>query len=156
MTTRAEFTDGGPALTLDDIRRAADETGVTFPESVVALYMRVNGGVPINPRWTNDANVDTLVNEFLPVRYPTADGRTLESTCRRMRAQGVLDDDLVPFAVDDGGNFFCFEAAGPICFTATDTWRDGLTPAENRVRSRIHIAGSMEEFLDRLAPEPSY
>jgi hypothetical protein len=112
---------------------------------VVALYLRVNGGVPADPYWRADENdeVGILVGQFLPMGRGGEEGGRLESLHARMVSRGVLDPELVPFAVDCGSNFVCFDASGAIHFVTTDSWRSELTAAENRARSRRLIADSL-------------
>lgn len=146
------FANAGPDLTEADIREAERAVGVPFPAAVSAHYLEVNGGTPDEPLFDN-GEVEASVSHFLPIRFAGPDGRTLESTYRRMVDQQVLDAELVPFAADWGNNFFCFDAAGRVYYCTTDSWRDGLSPAENRARSRRQIAGSFYEFVEALEPE---
>jgi hypothetical protein len=146
------FTDVGPALTEADIREAERQTGVRFPPPIVAHYLERNGGTPEASLFDN-GELEASVSHFLPIRYPRPDGRTLESTHRRMVEQEVLDPELVLFAVDWGSNFFCFDEAGRIYYCTTDSWREGLSHAENRARSRRQIASALYDFIEGLESE---
>ena len=147
------FRDVSAQITESDIRDVEREVGVKFPSAVVRHYLEFNGGTP-EEAFLDNGEVEVSVSQFLPIRHGRGDGRTLDSTHRRMVDQGVIDPDVVPFAVDWGSNFFCFDDAGRIYYCTTDSWRDGSTPAENRARARRQIADSFYAFVERLEPDP--
>lgn len=147
------YEDVGPKLTEADIREAEREIGLTFPRALVEHYTSVNGGIPEETFFDN-GKVEASISHFLPIGDAGSDDGSLESTYRRMVDQGAIDPGLVPFAVDWGSNFFCFDAAGRIYYCTTDSWRDELSPAENRERSRRLIAPSFYAFVEALEKEP--
>ncbi|WP_049973836.1 SMI1/KNR4 family protein [Azospirillum sp. B4] len=136
------------------LEMAEIESGLQFkmPKAFKEHYARYNGGVPESPNFDpEDDDLESLeVSEFLPLKYPTDDDRTLEKTYASLVARDVLPDDLLPFALDWGGNFFCLDRDGQVYFYTTDSWRPNLSNDENKKRSRKLICGSFSDFLAGL------
>jgi hypothetical protein len=148
------FRNAGPAITDFDIRGVEQQVGVRFPDDVVQHYREVNGGIPQNPVW-DDGTYELGVSHFLPMLHPRSDGRSVESTHQFLVSRALVDSDLVPFALDGGGNYFCFDASGAVYFIAMDDWEEDLSDAENRAALRRQIANTFSAFLDGLQPRPS-
>ncbi|MCY1461963.1 hypothetical protein D9M71_796840 [compost metagenome] len=71
-----------------------------------------------------------------------------------MTKRQVIPVTILPFAIDDGGNFFCLDMVdGAVCFFATDTYDFDLTPSENHVNAYRRLADSFEDFLSGLKDE---
>lgn len=143
----------GPALTVDDVRSAERQLGAPFPTEVAQHYLAANGGVPEN-QWWDDGEYEYDVTHVLPLRTPLPDGRSVESTHALLVGKGMVDPGLVPFAVDGGGNYFCFDADGAVYFVAADVWADELTAAENRAEARTRVAGSFADCVRVPGPRP--
>ena len=148
------FTHSGPPVTRDEIRAAERAIGIPFPQAVVRHYLAVNGGHPAHTFWT-DGEDEQDVSYFFPVG-PAADdeGGTVEAEYADFVARGLIDPDLVPFARDAGGNFYCFDAAGAVYYTVFDVWDAERTPAENRAYARRRLTGSFARFVGGLEPNP--
>lgn len=148
------FTHAGPAVTRDEIHAAERAVGVPFPRDVVRHYLAVNGGYPAHTFWT-DGHYEQDVSHFFPVgRAAADDGGTVEARYADFVARGLLDPDLVPFARDAGGNFYCFDAGGAVYYAVFDVWDAERTPAENRARARTRLTGSFADFVAGLEPNP--
>ncbi|MNR21585.1 hypothetical protein D3C85_1384950 [compost metagenome] len=66
----------------------------------------------------------------------------------------VIPHTLLPFAVDDGGNFFCLDLlSGAVMFYAVDTFRSDVSMAANQVAAQKIIATSFEGFIEGLEYE---
>jgi SMI1-KNR4 cell-wall len=129
---------------LEDFERTC---GLTLPQEFRDLYLQYNGGQPERDRFT-DSNGTCVVHEFLPIKYGPP-RLTLEATLQRVKS--LLPDNLVPFAVDPGGAFFCFSTRagdyGQIYFCLMED-RAGVT-------SRAEfLAPSLTAFLASLHSKP--
>ena len=87
------------------------------------------------------------MHEFLPIKHGNK-GLTLEATIHRVKLdQSLLADHLVPFAVDPGGNFYCFSVRednfGEIFLFLMDYY-------DNPKRSTEYLTSSLRDFLAGL------
>ena len=71
-----------------------------------------------------------------------------------MVQRNVIPQTILPFAIDDGGNFVCLDLVdGCVCFYATDAYDPDLTTAQNHLNSYRWLANSFPEFLSGLKDE---
>ncbi|WP_164608620.1 SMI1/KNR4 family protein, partial [Pseudomonas viridiflava] len=71
-----------------------------------------------------------------------------------MVAKTIIPKTLLPFAIDDGGNFFCLDLAdGNVCFFATDSFDSELSAAANHAEAYRWLSNSFEEFVSGLKDE---
>src|ERR1700730_4032622 len=98
------FKHSSAPLLASDLDQVERQFGFAFPSALRDLYLRYNGGRPDKDRFVDDSGA-CIVAEFLAIKHGKA-SLTLEATMLRVRH--LLPDHLVPFAVDQGGNFFCF------------------------------------------------
>ena len=68
------------------------------------FYLAANGGRPEKDRFVYSEQMCTI-QEFLPIKHRRK-GLTLEANLERVKS--LLPDHLIPFAVDPGGDYFCF------------------------------------------------
>lgn len=149
-----DFAHAGPPVTRDEIHAAEGAVGIPFPQDVVRHYLAVNGGYPAHTFW-GDGEREQDVSYFFPVGPASADdGGTVEAEYAGFVARGLIDADLVPFARDAGGNFYCFDAAGAVYYTVFDVWDPARTPAENRAYARSRLTESFARFAGGLEPNP--
>ncbi|HEY0778074.1 MAG TPA: SMI1/KNR4 family protein [Gemmatirosa sp.] len=138
---------------MEDLRQVEQQLGTGFPDDVVQHYSATNGGIPENHWWDN-GDSEFEISHFLPMQAPLPDGRSVESTHAMLVSKGLIDRQLVPFALDSGGNYYCFDRSGAVYFVATDVWSDDQTPAENRAEATTRLADSFSVFVDMLGPSP--
>jgi hypothetical protein len=147
------FVDVAGELKDADLREIEAALKIQIPEEVKQHYLAQNGGIPERPCWDLDSGEQLCISQFLPIKYPTSDNRTLESTFQKAAARDLLLPGLVPFAKDWGGNYVCFDSAGQIYFYAMDNWRPERSMEENKKAAAQFLASSMKEFVEQLVPE---
>ncbi|MFJ9844849.1 SMI1/KNR4 family protein [Kitasatospora sp. NPDC101155] len=142
--------DPAPALTLADIRDVEQAIGVSLPEDLRRHYLWGNGGFAIRSEFIlPERGLEYDVAEWDSMKYlRSAEGVLFEDTYRRLvRDRKLIPDQLIPFAVNGGGDFFCMDRATQgIVFYVMDYC------AEPEVAIR-HLTGSLREFLDILVTE---
>ena len=139
-----EMKDSAPAITIEDIQQAELFMGVTLPEELKAIYMKNNGGHSICNLFELNKN-GYKVNEFLTIKYGSD---TIEETYKDVFLENVdMPSQLVPFASDAGGDYFCIDIAketyGRVVFFESEYY-------ENLSRAMIELAGSFSEFISKL------
>ncbi len=68
-----------------------------------------------------------------------------------MHNQAVIPVDLLPFAHDPGGNFFCLDLEkGGVVFYATDSFSQELPRHENHIKLKTFLTDSFDDFMTRL------
>lgn len=118
----------------------------SFPREVREHYLQYNGGSPEKCLFQNDY----VVHEFLPVKH--GEHGTLEDSIQHLKVEApILPDYLVPFAIDPGGDYYCFSIRpqdhGAIYFFAGEFYED--TPE----RAVKYLARSLPEFLGSLTED---
>ena len=144
----------------DDVQRQIDESilveiqqelGITFPPEIKKHYLTYNGGCPKRYVLRRDANT-YVVQEFLPIKYGRDEQLLLEDAYRDLvRDRHVIPQYLIPFAIDPGGDFFCFstrhEDLGAIFFF------QGEYALDKPERSVDYLASSFADFVEHLEPD---
>src|SRR5262249_49033456 len=138
-------------LTPDDIRALEAKLGFTIPIEVKEHYLRHNGGIPDPNCWMMENGEWHCIQQFIPMKYGR---RTLDSVYLQGIEKGYLTKNLVPFANDHGGNYFCCDEAGRVYFCAMDVWSRGLPDEANRKRATKLLAASFSAFVSGLVPDP--
>jgi hypothetical protein len=138
-------------VTLDDIRGLASRLSIAIPEQVRTFYLAQNGGIPTLPCWMMENGEWHCIQSFLPMKYGK---RTLESVYLMGVEKGYLAKNMVPFANDAGGNYFCFDHRGQVYFYAMDGWRGDVSLDENRKKAAQWLTGSFRAFIAGLVADP--
>ena len=142
----------GPKLTQEALAEAQRWMPFPLPAQVTAFYMETNGGVPVNDGWTDDKEgVTYWIKQFLSFANP-ADKISVESLYALGVGKDYLDATLVPFALDHGGNYFCFDQIGGVHFYALDGWGRNLSPEENKRKADVPLTASFNAFIENLVP----
>lgn len=128
-----------------DIKEVEKRFGIQLPKPLKEFYLQSNGGRPDRDRYKGDGDI-YIVNAFLPIKYAAGTGGTLERSIQWLKVdRRVLPDDLVPFAVDPFGNYFCFSisevGAGAIYFVGMEC---------KGIPNGILLCSSFDEFLANL------
>ena len=103
------FTRTGSPLAPADLDEIEQRFGFKFPHVFREHYLSYNGGNPDKNRFVGE-NGRYIVHDFLPIKgSPLGTLDTLETTiqCLKIDRQ-LIPTQLVPFAVDPGGDYYCF------------------------------------------------
>ncbi|CAH1545056.1 hypothetical protein THOG05_570012 [Vibrio rotiferianus] len=77
----------------------------------------------------------------------------MEDTYQKGVQHNYLPSDLLPFAVDWGGNYICINKMNEIVFYAVDRWYEDLDNHDNMNRNKRVICQSFEDFTNSLVDE---
>src|SRR5258708_7250633 len=129
------------AADLDDVE---GRFGFKFPKEFRDHYLQFNGGYPEKDRFVDHAGV-CIIHEFLPIRYGNAD-LTLEHSVQQVKVNSsLLPAYLVQFAVDPGGDYYCFSTRENDYGAIYMFRMDG-----NPQRMGEFLSTSLNEFLGKL------
>ncbi|WP_268796879.1 SMI1/KNR4 family protein [Pseudomonas huanghezhanensis] len=136
--------------------------GFKLPASFIELYLKFNGGIP-NRSWvvTEDGYEPMQISDFKPICFDGAENASdtgfIEGCYKLMCERQVIPHTLLPFAVDDGGNFFCLDMLnGSVVFYAVDTFREEVSMAANQIAAQRMVAKSFDQFITELEEEPQF
>jgi hypothetical protein len=88
-----------------------------------------------------------VVSQFLPVRHSLW-GSRFESSCEALLENEIIRSlRLLPFAIDPGGDYFCFCTEGP---DAGSIWFFCGEYIDEPDRAAVRIASGFEEFVGSL------
>ncbi|QGT84324.1 SMI1/KNR4 family protein [Pseudomonas coronafaciens] len=130
--------------------------GRSLSEAFKQFYIKHNGGIPNKDWWdSNDEYEPIRVKRFKAVAseisVDAADTKFLGGCYISMVKKEVIPKTLLPFAIDDGGNFFCLDLAdGNVCFYATDSFDSEKSTAINQTEAYRWLAISFEKFVENL------
>ncbi len=136
-------------LSAADIEAVEAKFGFKFPADFKDHYLLYNGGNP-------DKNFFILHNDsiygvqlFLSIKYGN---HTIEEDIQQLKVdEAVLPEDLVPFAIDSSGNYFCFSKS-EISFGVIYYWDSENYDDPDRAVTRL--ADSLSDFIAGLQDEP--
>nr|WP_280634420.1 SMI1/KNR4 family protein [Pseudomonas eucalypticola] len=122
------------------------------------LYLNYNGGVLPEKSWvvTDDGYDPMQIADFkfIAKDVDSAGTEDILGCYQFMLMRDVIPHTLLPFAVDDGGNFFCLDMLnGTVQFYATDAFRPDRSSAANHLAAQKILASSFSVFLDNLELE---
>ena len=142
-----KFSNTKPAVTDADLNGVEKRFAFRFPPEFRELYLRTNGGTP-DPNRFVDKKGPCIVHEFLPIKYAGTGISTVERSIQRLKVeQALLPKHLVQFAVDPGGDYYCFsirpDEVGAIYLFHMDHYHEPERAVE-------YLAGSLGEFLSEL------
>jgi hypothetical protein len=130
-----------------------------LPMSFKEFYLANNGGVSNKDWWDSDGKYEPVrVKKFKAVAPLSVDDaldtKYVGGCYQTMTSRNVIPATILPFAVDDGGNFFCLDLVeGSVCFFATDCFDSDLTTTENHMNAYRWLTESFEAFLSGLKDE---
>lgn len=131
-------------VTEEEIKTIMDSFNISVPKALVDFYAVSNGGFcERNTFFIDDDGYK--INEFLPFGIG-AD--SIEGTYKDVFIKNdEMPDNLVPFAVDAGGDYFCFDSSksgfGRIFFFESEYYDDPD-------RSMVYLSESFSDFIDKL------
>ncbi|UVE68933.1 SMI1/KNR4 family protein [Burkholderia pyrrocinia] len=156
-----EFENCAPKISIVDFENAEKEIGHKLPVEFRDHYLKNNGGNPENTLFDNsDGGEPFEVVGFYPIKFNTAAYETKDSLLvehyRSMLDRSVIPDNLLPFAHDPGGNFFCLNLdGGGVVFYATDSFDSDLSAEQNHAVLQTILTISFESFMNQLSRDSS-
>lgn len=145
-----------PRIAMSDLAILESQIGTQLPESFKMFFLSQNGGVPDKDWWSGDDEYEPIrVKRFKAVAPSSAsdalDTKYIGACFQSMTRRQVIPETILPFAIDDGGNFFGLDLAeGSVCFFATDSYGSELTTIQNHLNAYRGLAATFDAFLSGL------
>ena len=90
-----------------DLLEIEENLKFKFPNDIKRHYLFYNGGYPERYVFRKNDKL-YVVQEFLPIKYG-AQGCLFEDTFIALKKEKkILPDYLIPFAINPGGDYYCF------------------------------------------------
>ena len=144
------------AIDVSDVEVLENQISTHFPDSFKQFFMTHNGGVPDRDWWDGDEENEAIrLKRFKAIARSDAqdasDTKYLGGCYKAMTGRKVIPATLLPFAIDDGGNFFCLDLVdGGVCFYAADCFDSDLTITENQLNAYRWLAQTFDAFVSGL------
>ncbi|WP_030140899.1 SMI1/KNR4 family protein [Pseudomonas fluorescens] len=147
-----KFPDPETAVTSMDLDRLESIIGKRLPAPFRSHYLKYNGGVPERTYWLGDDFDEPLeVAAFKPI---AGSDSTVLCTYQLMLKKQLLPANLLPFANDWGGNFFCLNLdTEAVSYFTTDSFDSGRSPEENQTHSERPVCSNFLRFVQGLIHE---
>ena len=149
----------GIKIDLVEIRHFEGIIGYFLPESFKDFYLNSNGGIPCKGWWDGTDDYDAVrVKKFKPLagsrHVEEHDTAFMENCYLAMVKRNVIPKRLLPFAIDVGGNFFCFDLIeGNVCYYTTDSFDSDASIAVNQAKACRWLEKSFQDFIQNLKDE---
>ncbi len=142
------FLETSGLLTKADIEELEKELGFELPEMFKEHYISYNGGYPENDKYKSKDCRTTTINTFSSIKYEGFS--RLEEVYKNLIIDELyLPMGIIPFATDDGGNFFCISARkndyGFIYYCNNDHYN-----IENKEECLTLIEKNFKAFIENL------
>lgn len=154
--TENVFRNCADSITESDMNDVVSGLGYSLPDSFRKHYFLFNGGNPVNKIFKlNDDSEPLEVVGFYPIKYNTPAFETVNSLLLEhyifLVGKNIIPKEVMPFAHDPGGNFFCLNLEnGNVIFYATDSFDPELSPQDNQKRAQLKISDSFDIFMNSL------
>lgn len=147
---------GSVALTKEDVAAFEKELDVQLPGSMKNFYLKYNGGMP-EPYLFLPQNEEmdfVEIKAFFPIKQCTDAFETIEVIAREAWNDNFLPRNLLPFAMDSGGNYYALNLKNKkIYYFVTDVWDDNLSREDNFKENMRYIAQSFKFFISHFEEE---
>ncbi|GLO31799.1 SMI1/KNR4 family protein [Pseudomonas putida] len=149
----------GPQIDQRDMDLLEAQLSANLPDSFKRFFLKHNGGVSDKDWWVSGDGYEPIrVKRFKSIARATAtdalNTKYIWACYQAMTARQVVPLTILPFATDDGGNFFCFDLVeGGVCYFTTDSYDADLTTAENHFNAYRWLAESFDDFVSGLKDE---
>jgi hypothetical protein len=101
-----EFFETSKSINVDDLVQVENELNIKLSEDFKTHYLRYNGGYPKKSKFLWEDGDTTRINAFLSIKHEGI--VSMELTYKYLvLEENYLPEKIMPFALDDGGNFFC-------------------------------------------------
>lgn len=142
------FLETSPSITKNEIMEVASKFDIKLSDEFIYHYTRYNGGYPTRRFYRWPGGAQTRIDHFFSIKYK---GFTQyeEAYNDLFIIEQVLPWGYIPFAVDDGGNFFCLcvqpNNYNHVFYAAMYHYN-----AENASEYLINVGSSFKDFVDKL------
>ncbi|MGS0897313.1 SMI1/KNR4 family protein [Burkholderia stagnalis] len=156
-----EFMNCAAKINESDFDKVEKELGFKLPVVFRDHYLANNGGNPSDTFFIcGDGEENFEVVGFYPIKYNTSAYETKDSLLvehyEAMLGRGVIPVNLLPFAHDPGGNFFCINMkSGTVVFYAIDAFDPSASPQENHLENQAELTNSFDIFMQHLSHDSS-
>ena len=143
-----EFLEFSKKLTRKELEEAEEQIGVSFTQDFRNHYERYNGGYPVKRYFLWPSGDKTRINHFFSIKHK---GFTqLEEAYTDLFVfEQILPVGLLPFASDDGGDFFCISML-PDSYNRVFFCDMHHYDAENIEKYCTLISNSFNDFIENL------
>ena len=151
-----ELSDCSASLTKEDIKNFEVELNVKIPAGMKNFYLKFNGGMPspycFQPQ---DEDLDWVeINAFFPIKERTNAFETIEVIAKDMWSRNLMPSNLLPFAMDSGGNYYALNLKNKkIYYYLTDEWDENASREYNFETNTRYIAQSFNYFINHFIEE---
>lgn len=153
------FTDCEKSLAPKDFSSIEQDLGIFLPSDLKGHYLKFNGGTPEKSVWRDPSGEwdENEVRDFFPFLYfqvkQDDPDFTINGRAKEEWAEGKLPKNLLPFAIDWGGNYFCLDLqSGGIFFFLRDVWSENLSREQNWAANTRFVTDAFGKFVDGLEP----
>ena len=146
MYTKNVIEKIGTTLAASDIDAVEREIGMPLPRALRAHYEQYNGGMPRLSVFVAANGNDFSLASFKTMKWRKNPHEVLfeETYLAIVLQKKLVPAEYVPFAIDDGGNFFCMDRrTGAICYSAMDG-------SEELPHEGERIAENLVSFVDGM------
>ena len=151
-----ELSDCSAPLTKEDIKNFEVELNVKIPAGMKNFYLKFNGGMP-SPYCFQPQDDDWYwveINAFFPIKERTDAFETIEVIAKDMWSRNLMPSNLLPFAMDSGGNYYALNLKNKkIYYYLIDEWDDNVSRENNFEICTRYIAQSFNYFINHFIEE---
>ncbi|WP_250548376.1 SMI1/KNR4 family protein [Pseudomonas congelans] len=149
----------GSSITKSDISELEKIIEYALPHAFIDLYLSHNGGRPNREWWDSSNDYEPIsISTFKKIAQTGSvdkkETQYIGGCYALMITKHVIPQNMVPFASDQGGNFFCLDKnTGWVIFYTTDSFQPELAMALNHINAQRKLASSFGEFISGLKSE---
>jgi len=146
-----EFLEVSKELTETDLKEVENQLDISFTNDFKEHYIQNNGGYPVKRFFLWADGAKTRINHFFSIKYKGFSQLEVAYDDLFITEQ-ILPMGFLPFASDDGGDFFCIstlsESYNEVFFCDMHHYDDEAI--ENYVTA---ISKSFKDFVENLVDE---
>ena len=146
-----DFLEVSKQLTKDELIEIENELDISFTKDFKEHYLENNGGYPVKRYFLWPDEAKTRINHFFSIKYEGFS--QLEAAYDNLFiTEQILPFGFLPFASDDGGDFFCIstlpDSYNKVFFCDMHHYDEEVI--ENYITP---ISNSFKEFIENLVDE---
>lgn len=138
--------------TMERINEIQDEYKITIPKDLSSHYIKYNGGCLEKNWFINNEGDQYVLHEFLFIGVKNKIGNFEECVYDFKIDMNILPDNLVPFAIDEGGAYYCMDTGNMSIFLWLPEFYDDKKHATRFVAKSLQefISGMNEYSIDKI------